>query len=277
MKATTNVTLARIFSIALLAGALSINGALATTTVFNLVDGNSTADINVGSTAGMFNWTVDGQDQLVQQWFAYRVGSTGDEIPINYLPLISAVQTGGNQLSSLYGTTAFTIRLDYVLNGQGSGMASINESITINNLGQSPLDMHFFQYSDFDILGSGGNDVGALGKSGGLFNYATQGDGSLLSPFFTETVLTPGANHGEIAFSPSILLRLGNGVPDTLSDFAGPLGPGDITWAFQWDLTIAPGSSELISKVKYLTVPEPSSFALVSLGLLALLARRRRA
>jgi hypothetical protein len=126
-------------------------------------------------------------------------------------------------------------------------------------------------------MGTPGNDVGALGKSGGLFNYATQGDGSLLSPFFSETVLTPGANHGEIAFYPSIISRLGNGSPDTLLDIAGPLGPGDITWAFQWDFEIAPGGSELISKVKYLTVPEPSSLALVSLGLAALLARRRRA
>ena len=48
----------------------------------NLVNNNSTALIDPNSSAGMFNWTVDGVNQLNQQWFWYRVGNN-PEAPIN--------------------------------------------------------------------------------------------------------------------------------------------------------------------------------------------------
>ncbi|MDB6109574.1 MAG: hypothetical protein JWR69_1324, partial [Pedosphaera sp.] len=56
------------------------------------------------------------------------------------------------------------------------------------------------------------------------------------------------------------------------------IGPGNVTWALQWDLTIAAGGTALISKDKYLEiiVPEPSTFALTGLGLAAFLLLRRR-
>jgi hypothetical protein len=45
----------------------------------------------------------------------------------------------------------------------------------------------------------------------------------------------------------------------------------------EWDLTIADGQSVLISKDKRLeVVPEPSTVALVSLGLIALGLQKRR-
>ena len=36
--------------------------------IINLTNKNSSAQIDTGSQAGMFNWFVDGQDQLAQQW-----------------------------------------------------------------------------------------------------------------------------------------------------------------------------------------------------------------
>ena len=44
---------------------------------FTLTDLNSSAQINDASQNGMFNWTVNGVNQLAQQWFWYRTGSTG--------------------------------------------------------------------------------------------------------------------------------------------------------------------------------------------------------
>src|SRR5438105_2460912 len=48
--------------------------------IVTLVDRNSIAQVNVGSQAGMFRWEADGQNQLVQQWFWYRIG---DAVPGN--------------------------------------------------------------------------------------------------------------------------------------------------------------------------------------------------
>jgi hypothetical protein len=49
-----------------------------------------------------------------------------------------------------------------------------------------------------------------------------------------------------------------------------------VTWAFEWDLSIAPGSSVLISKIKTLQVPEPSIVTLAVLGVAGLALRRRQ-
>lgn len=53
-----------------------------------MADGNSTDTLNLtGPSAGMTSWTVDGQNQLVDQWFYYRVGSTGTAASVGSLPL----------------------------------------------------------------------------------------------------------------------------------------------------------------------------------------------
>jgi len=101
----------------------------------------------------------------------------------------------------------------------------------------------------------------------------------------TETVATPAPDHHEGNIFPNTLVSLGDGAPTLLSDLpavgGATLGPGDMTWAFQWDRTVGPGGSFTISKDKMLSVaiPEPSTLVLALLGLLALagpLAWRRR-
>lgn len=243
---------------------------------------NSSASIDTGSSAGMSNWLVDGQNVLAQQWFWYRVGLNA-EAPINTLSAPVITTPDARTLYTSYDNGSYGVRVDYLLTGftAGSGNSDIAETITIFNHTATPLDFHFFQYSDFDLGGPAGDQVALsvnsnpLSPSFGLYNTATQVD-----PFagLTETVITPGANHGEVANWNTTLAKLNDGVADTLNDLPGPFGPGDVTWAFEWDLTIPAGGSLGISKDKALhinLIPEPTTLTLAALGAAVLVLRRK--
>jgi hypothetical protein len=152
----------------------------------------------------------------------------------------------------------------------------MGETITVNNTGTNTLSFHLFQYSNFG-LSYFQQDTVQLGKNlRGLYNEATQnGPGFNLA----ETVVTPGANHGEAALAGVTLAAMVSPAFTTLNDNAGPVGPGDVTWAFEWDLSIVPGSSAVISKDKFVQlslIPEPSSLLLGVVGLLVLARKRRQ-
>jgi PEP-CTERM motif-containing protein len=249
---------------------------------YTLEDGNSKVTITADSEDGMKNWCVDGVDQLYKQWFWYRVGSTGRERSINTLGLDNPMQTADNSLYAEYAEDRFRIEASFTLMGgaMGSGESSIGEQIKIKNLTGSPLDFHFFQYTDFDLQGSApGDTVQLFTDSMGLFTEALQVKGNFR---FADTVVSPGANHGEasIAASPNSLnIRLNNSTPTTLNDFAGPL-TGDTEWAFQWDKVLAPYASLTIYIVKdsyMVPIPEPGSLSLVAAGLVLFgIVRRSR-
>ena len=264
-------------AVILLAVAASTQGAPVT-----LTDKNSSATIDPSSQSGMFNWTVNNINQLAQQWFWYRVGSTGPESSINALPLLGATasDTNGNGLNDTlflsYGSAStFRIDVTYSLQGTLAAGSSIGETISITNNSTATLDLHFFQYSHFTL----GNVAGAETET--LLNPNTVrvlGTGNL----FSETVVTRAPDRYELGLtpdSPNTLTRLNDANPTTLSDGPTTRGPGDATWAFQWDQLIAPGATFTISKDKSLQlVPEPGTVTLIGIGLLGGLAflRKRR-
>jgi|ERR1051325_1044843 hypothetical protein len=244
-----------------------------------LFDQNASATINLTPSAanggGMTNWIIDGQNELAQQWFWFRIGSSGPESPISSISAPIFSTPNARTLYSSYNNGAYGVTIQYLLTGSapGQGKSDISEQISITNATAAPMQFHFFQYSDFDLGGAGGDTV-TLGKNlRGLFNEADQTDGVTQ---LSETVVTPGGNHGEAAFFNSTLTKLSDGNPDTLNDNMNA-GPGDVTWAFEWDLTIDPFSSKGISKDKYIQItPEPSSFGLLALGFFGFLLRRRK-
>lgn len=252
--------------------------------IVTLNNQNSSATINVGTLAGnsggMTNWTVDGVNQLVQQWFWYRAPGMNSEQPINSIGAPLVVTPDGRTLYTTYANTQYSVEVDYMLTGTSphSGTSDISEAIRISNTTASSLSFHLFQYSDFQLGGDRSHNIVQLGTDlRGLYNEADitkDNSGDSLS----ETVVSPGANHGEAALAPATFNKLTDGKVDTLNDNVGPTAPGDAIWAFEWDFTIGAGESVSISKDKWLhsTVPEPSTYALMSLGMAGFLFWRRK-
>jgi hypothetical protein len=118
----------------------------------------------------MFNWTVNGVNQLSQQWFWFRLGSSGGQSSIDTLPLLAAAasDTNGNgQNDTLFlsfgSTTALEIDVRYTLRGTASSGSDMQEQINItNNSTTSTLDLHFFQYTNFDLNGTPAGDTVSL-------------------------------------------------------------------------------------------------------------------
>ena len=246
--------------------------------LFTLVDDNSTATFDTDSQANAFNWVVDGVDQLFQQAFWYRIGNVAEQ-SLDVLPHpvegITDTNFDGNfdTLFVRYSGVGFRVDVRYALDGgtPGSRASDIAEQISIVNLGTSPLDFHFFQYSDFELNGTAANDSAVFTNA----NAVRQFEGVLS---VSETVITPVPNHREIDFYPNTVIKLNDGVATTLNDtpIGVVVGPGDMTWAYQWDITLAAGGTFQISKDKQLSgVPEPATFSLLTAaaGLLFVLRR----
>jgi len=252
--------------------------------IFGVTNGNSFALINASSQSGMFNWSVDGVNQLYQQWFWYRIGNKGGESSIDKLGAPTISSAGPGLLSATYANSKLSVEVDYALHGgaAGSGNADMAETITLRNLTANPLNLHFYQYSDFDLLGNPGNDHVELIGHTGNYTGALQWEGDPNNHQFAAHLTVTGANHAEATFWSALLNEMIDSKPTTLADTAGVVGSGgDVDCAFEWDLSLGAGGSITLNVDKNLTlpgtlVPEPSIGALLAGGLTGVAIWRRR-
>ncbi len=273
-------------AVAYLGVCLAVSGALflpgsAAAQIVAMDDGGSTANVNLGSSAGMNSWTVNGQNQLNQQWFWYQTDG-GIAQPINTIstPTVSTFNgaDGINEVAAVYQNAQLKLTVDYQLSGGGpsSGNAAITESITAVNVSGQAVNLNFYQYSNFNLLGASHDTIQILG-SPGSFNFVHQANGSTA---IQEAVTAPDALYAEAANLGQTLTELGSVTNLVLNDNT-TAGPGDVTWALQWNDELAANGGEFdLTKNKSLSIqmiPEPSTMALVALGIGALgLARRRK-
>jgi hypothetical protein len=249
-----------------------------------LTDGAALVNIDPTSPAGVYDWKLDGQDQLEKQWLWYRVGNTA-EASIDTLTLSGTTLTGTSQVQLDYSGAGFNLEVTYSLLGgsAGSGVSDLAEQFTIVNTSGNTLDFHLFLYSDFDLGGTAGGDTVTSVNyqpfpfSAPGYSSARQVDGNV------ENLTTLGgvfANRAEAEPFDSTLIKLNDAAPTSLLNSGasfGPNGPGDMTYAFQWDLTLASsgaGSLKVIGvdkNLKVTPIPEPTTAALGLLGLTALL------
>lgn len=250
--------------------------------VITISSNNSTAKFETASgqtnPVGQFSWTIDGYDVLARQWFWYRIGSTGPEQSIDALdasPDIAQPDAGSLVLD--YAGSLLRTQVVYQLTGgqTDSAQSVLNETIVLTNTGSTTMHLHFFQYVDINLFDpSAGPDTLIIANG----NTAVQ---SNPTSSVSETVTTPSPTYYMAGLTPAVLNLLTDGAPTTLGIVPGPV-VGDVSWAFQWDLTLAPNHLAIISKVKSVdlrspsgNVPEPATIALLAAGAMLVLTGRR--
>ena len=259
---------------------LGVAAGPAMATTHTMTDSGAKVEIDINSSAGMYTWELGEVDHLSQQWFWYRIDDVGSdrEFSIDTIDAAPAVTTAGTDyLKVVYSGTDFDAEFKFTLAG-GVLSSTFREEIKIVNTSASPLDFHFFQYVDFDLGGSASGDMVAIDLPDTADQWNT-------AATVTETDVSPDPNRYEVNTDSIRLTDLEDGDLDDLNNTIGPLSASNVTWAFQWDVTLdadldgaggAEGGSLLISKDKYLVIPEPVTLALLGLGILAYTAFRSR-
>jgi hypothetical protein len=241
---------------------------------FFLSDHNSTFSGDLGSVTGANSWTVDLNNQLSQQGFWVQSSSGGPQAlsQIDSLPYLTL--GGTKQLTALYTNGgAYGAQLSYNLtgSGSGSGKSSLSEAVTLYNYTAVQQQLKLFMYADFVLNGLTADQYVQVGSGGGA-STVVQSLGNL-GVATNNFVVIGAASLSEVKLAPLTLNELTSSSPLTLNGSLSG-GPGNYTWALEWDFTIAANGSAQISALDTLQVPEPSAAGLILLGLLAWRSRR---
>ncbi len=251
-------------------------------TLYYLESGNSeiTIDpethISPPSNNGLYSWIVDGIENIYQEWFFYRINNYEEpEEPINSLPLKSVTQNSPDQIKIVYEKSTqdgidFTFVLTIKLYGgaTGSNKSRIREEFTVINGNISPKDFSIFEYDDFDLNGP---DYDVISGDAKQFHQK-----DVPSGFYANVVTRnrPADKYKGDYYSsiPNILDILTDSNIDDLDNINHVSDPGDVAWAYQWDISLDRGKSFTIYKDKYINtpVPEPSTLIMIGSGLIGL-------
>lgn len=263
-----------------LAGIVVSFGLSASAGLITLTDDTSTMELDPSSSAGVFSWRIGEVSHLSQQWFWFRSDLDGfgaREYSIHELdaaPDIFQHPALPNFARVTYSDGRLEIEVTYILVGSaGLRSSDLAEVISITNLTEDTITVDFFQFSNFNLGGDGEDDL--IEITGG--NTSFQSDSGSLATV-AETIVSRTPELSEVAIGTQTLAKLLDGDVDDLDGTSSGVGPGDLTWAFQWKgRQISAGHSLLISKDKVLVsdpVAEPGALGVALIVTLA--ARRRR-
>ncbi len=224
-------------------------------------------------------WFDGGPADHLYELYGYLGNTTGvvRVTPVNFDALVAIGGSGNTASSQLVLNAAgaaalglaagdITLGYDFALDGAARSLAW---DVSVGNSGLATLNLVFYAYADFDLEGDFNNDLATGGANGFFLTDAATG---------FELNIAAAASHYQLAAYPNVQVAL-DAMQTTgaanLPDTGAPFGPGDFTGALQFDLSVAPASSQGLG---ILLVPEPATALELGLGLFGLaLAGRKRA
>ena len=250
---------------------------------------SGTATFSIDDTTGFdtspsANFTFGTGDALFEYgWWVRGPGETSETA----LGLPSVV-INGNQMTFTYNSLPGTLNsvvgsMLYTLVQSGS-YATLTSSFTLTNNGDSPITFSLFQFIDEDVNGSASGDSASGDVSSGI--TITDGTSGRAMRMFGSGAAFYMARAFSAATDVAALLS-----DASLTDFDNsglPFTNGDFTGGFQWNITLNSGASTVINTelvnsldatlppLSSSTVPEPSTFGMIGVSLLSLVALRRR-
>lgn len=240
---------------------------------FALTDGNSVTTISDRN--GMTVWKVNNTaDNVFLSNYYVRVGATGNELALrDLLGAPTAEVVGSNQVTLTYSGSTLRAVVNYTLTGGAPGVfdSRVASSITLTNLGATSLDLHLFQYSDFDLTFDQSNQLDQIRylSPSSLIQYRAG------TPYHLEASVGTAPTHYQATsnfLDFYFKFFFDQDGPTTLNDTPSvgalfPDPPTDSAFAFQWDRGLESGASFRVdSSFRLSSVPEPSGFLLLSLG-----------
>lgn len=199
---------------------------------------NTTA--STGANANLLPTGVAATDHVYQQWWWFRIGSTGPETAFP----IPAMQTYAADTATLdFATASFTSQLVItVADGVAAGAGTAVHQMTITNVSGATLDLHLFCYTDFDVLGAG-TDAAAF-VAGDTDHLRITDTTGAYSDF-----LGVDADAYQVNAFAGLRTLLNDASPTTLANTGVPFAAADFTGGFQWDRTVDVGASVTITVV----------------------------
>ena len=160
--------------------------------------------------------------------------------------------------------------INYFLQANGDGSAAtLSEQVTFATV--LGINLRLFQYDDFDVSGSAGGDTATRMNSSTI----DQTDMN----FVETTGATPIPEFSEMgpfsALRTNITGTAGYNLNTAAGSGIGESQSGNMTFGYQWNRNLGAGDSFVLSTSKVAAIPEPATFAVLGLGALALLRRRR--
>jgi len=236
-------------------------------TIYTLT--SSPSAVTFDTTQGLTGWLENGgANQLSLQSLYYSVN--GGAVSVLTGPTV--VTHGANGLTATYTVSGVVSVADAVtVNGD-----TLGEQIKFTNLSGTASTISIFQYSDFVLGSAPGSQILNMAVINSTQASANQSGGGATLQWLGQ--LTGGtvevqANNSGAPFGAFI-------GPATTLNNTTLSATGTAVFGYEFDaINLAPSNSLTISETAALVVPEPSSVALISSGMLvlALLQRRRRA